>query len=158
MSAAPAPRSAVAAAAASIPSTGLYEPGVNWTTTANADGTVTPVKTAVPVTDPSTWIYTRNNGLVDLDYLEAHIKNDYAAKFDTDLFSSTTIAGFAGNSSKVHYKSWVPAARPRCAREQSRLDHLSRLRFPPITPGSYTSAQSRQQPHRSAKRSPDFRL
>ena len=124
------------------PSTGLYEPGVNWSTTPNADGTVTPVATALPVTDPSTWIYSRNNGLVDLDYLEAHIKNDYAAKFDTNLFSSTTIAGFAGNSSKVHYKSWPSASRPDVPANNLASITYPDYVYPPITPGSYASAPS----------------
>ena len=122
------------------PSTGLYEPGVNWTIpTPNADGTVTPVRTALPVTDPSTWIYTRNNGLVDLDYLEAHIKNDYAARFDTDLFTSTTIAGFSGNSSKVQYKSWAPAARPDVPANNLASITNPAYTFLPFAPGFTTA-------------------
>ena len=121
------------------PSTGNYEPGVNWTTTANADGTVTPVKTLVPVTDPGTWIYSRNNGFVDLDYMEGHFKNDYAAAFETSLFKSTTIAGVAANSSRVHYKSWVPAPRPSVP-----ANNLSSITYPayvfsPILPGLTTA-------------------
>jgi iron complex outermembrane receptor protein len=91
------------------PSTGLYEPGVNWTTTNNADGTVTPVATAVAVTDPSLWYYTHNVTRVDLEYAEAHLKNDYAAKFETPWFKSTTLAGIAVDFSKVQFKSWAAA-------------------------------------------------
>jgi iron complex outermembrane receptor protein len=91
------------------PSTGLYEPGVNWTTTTNADGTVTPVATAVAVNDPSLWYYSHNVTRVDLEYAEAHLKNDYAAKFETSWFKSTTLGGIAADFSKVHYKSWAAA-------------------------------------------------
>jgi iron complex outermembrane receptor protein len=91
------------------PSTGLYEPGVTWTTTNNADGTVTPVATAVAVTDPSLWYYTHNVTRVDLEYAEAHLKNDYAAKYETPWFKSTTLGGIAADFSKVHYKSWNAA-------------------------------------------------
>ncbi|HVS51139.1 MAG TPA: TonB-dependent receptor plug domain-containing protein [Opitutaceae bacterium] len=120
------------------PSTGRYEPGVNWTTTTNADGTVTPVATSVPVTDPSTWIYTRNNGFVDLDYLEAHFKNDYAAKFDFSLLSSTTIGGVAANSSRVRYKSWTPAPRPSVPANDLNSITYPAYVFPPILPGLTT--------------------
>ena len=100
------------------PRTGQYEPGVSWNTAAyNADttGTVVLTGTAVPVTDPSTWVYTRNNGKVDLEYTEAHMKNDYAAQFSTDYFKSTTITGLSANVSRVHYQSWRGAARPSVA-------------------------------------------
>jgi iron complex outermembrane receptor protein len=120
------------------PSTGFYEPGVTWTLTNNADGTVTPVATAAAVTDPSTWVYTRNNGLTDLDYLEAHLKNDYAGKFDLSFATSTTIAGFAGNSSRVHWKSWVPAPRPNVpANDLGSITYPAYV-FPPILPGLRT--------------------
>jgi iron complex outermembrane receptor protein len=121
------------------PSTGNFEPGVTWTTTTNADGSLTPVKTVVPVTDPSTWVYTRNSGLTDLDYLEAHVKNDYAAKFDTDLFSSTTIAGFAANSSEVHYRSWVAAPRPNIPANNLASITYPDYVFPAIQPGLTTA-------------------
>ena len=120
------------------PSTGFYEPGVTWTTTVNADGTVTPVRTAVPTTDPSTWIYTRNNGFVDLDYTEAHIKNDYAAKFESVFFNSTTIAGVSANSSRVRYKSWVPAPRPNVAANDLGSITYPAYVFPPLLPGFTT--------------------
>jgi iron complex outermembrane receptor protein len=54
------------------PYTGAYEPGVTWATTANTDGTLTATKTLTPITDPSTWTYTRSNSKVDLEYTEAH--------------------------------------------------------------------------------------
>ncbi|HEY0943773.1 MAG TPA: hypothetical protein VGD81_00840, partial [Opitutaceae bacterium] len=96
------------------PFTGEYEPGVNWNTAAyNADqtGTVVLTGTPAPITDPSSWIYRRNNGRVYLEYTEAHLKNDYAVRFETSFLKSTTIAGFAANTSKVHFKSYPPAAR-----------------------------------------------
>jgi iron complex outermembrane receptor protein len=96
------------------PSTGLWEPGVYWSTT-TAGGVATPVSIAAPLTDPSLWYYTHSVTRVDLDYAEAHVKNDYAAKFDTPWFKSTTLAGFAADFSKVHYKSWAAATRPSVA-------------------------------------------
>jgi iron complex outermembrane receptor protein len=124
------------------PSTGLYEPGVNWTTTNNADGTVTPVATAAPVTDPSTWVYTRNNGLVDLDYLEAHLKNDYAAKFDFAWATTTTITGFAANSSRLRFKSWTPAARPSVPANNLGSITYPAYVFAPITPSITAGASN----------------
>ena len=94
------------------PLTGLYEPGVKWTNTANADGTVTPVSTIVPITDPSTWYYTRSSGRVDLTYTEAHLKNDYAIQFENSLFKSTTITGFAADVVDCHYISFIAGTRP----------------------------------------------
>jgi iron complex outermembrane receptor protein len=91
------------------PSTGLYEPGVNWTTTTNADGTVTPVSTAVPVTDPMLWYYTHNVTRVDLEYAEAHFKNDYVARFENSWLKSTTLGGITADFSKVQFKSWAAA-------------------------------------------------
>jgi iron complex outermembrane receptor protein len=124
------------------PNTGRYEPGVNWNTSAwqsDTTGTVALAGTAVPVTDPSTWVYTRNSGLTDLDYLEAHVKNDYAIKFDTDMFSSTTIAGFAGNSSEVHYRSWVAAPRPNVPANNLASITYPDYVFPAIQPGLTTA-------------------
>ena len=120
------------------PSTGLYEPGVTWSTTANADGTVTPVSTAVPVTDPSTWIYTRNNTKVDLEYSEAHLKNDYAAVFDTPWLKSTTLAGYAADFSKVHYKSWGAASRGSVANNNLSAITYPAYQFPAITPPDFS--------------------
>ncbi|PTX95517.1 hypothetical protein DB354_08820 [Opitutus sp. ER46] len=111
------------------PFTGMYEPGVNWNTSAyNADGTVTLVGSAAPITDPSTWFYTRNNGKVDLEYTEAHVKNDYAAAFEWPWVKSTTIAGFAANTSKVRYRSWVPVARPNVPN-----NNLGSITYPPYS-------------------------
>lgn len=111
------------------PFTGLYEPGVNWNTAAyNAAAGVTLVGTPVPVTDPSTWIYTRNNGANDLEYTEAHVKNDYAIQFEQPLFKSTTITGFAGNFSKVHWVSPTPAARPSVP-----ANNLASITYPAYT-------------------------
>ncbi len=122
------------------PFTGLYEPGINWNTAAfNAAPGVTLVGTPVPVTDPSTWIYTRNNGKNDLEYTEAHIKNDYAAAFETSLFKSTTLAGFTANTSKVHWRS--PAAFNRGSVPANNLGSITYAPyvFPPILPGLTTT-------------------
>jgi iron complex outermembrane receptor protein len=91
------------------PSTGLWEPGVYWSTT-TASGVATPVSIAAPLTDPSQWVYTHSVTRVDLEYAEAHFKNDYAAKFETSWFKSTTLGGLAADFSKVHFKSWAAAA------------------------------------------------
>lgn len=75
-----------------------------------ATGLYTPVLSNIP--DPSTWIYTRNSGKVDLEYDELHFKNDYVAKFETSWVKSNTVAGIAANSSKVRFISWPAASRP----------------------------------------------
>ena len=96
------------------PFTGLYEPGVNWNTTAwqgDTTGTVVLAGTLAPVTDPATWIYTRNYGAVDLFYNEGHLRNEYAIKFETSWFKTTTIPGISANFSKVQFKSYAPRAR-----------------------------------------------
>lgn len=98
------------------PNTGLYEPGVNWTAVTDpVTGVTTITKATVPVTDPSTWSYTRNTTAVDLFYNEAHLRNDYAAKFETDFVKSTTIAGLAANYSKVQFKIYPGGTRPTVA-------------------------------------------
>lgn len=122
------------------PFTGLYEPGVNWNTAAfNAAPGVTLVGTPVPVTDPSTWIYTRNNGKNDLEYTEAHVKNDYAAAFETSLLKSTTLAGFSANTSKVRWRT--PAAFNRGNVPANNLGSITYAPyvFPPILPGLSTA-------------------
>ncbi len=150
------------------PSTGLYEPGVNWTVTNNADGTVTPVSTAAPVTDPMSWYYMHNVTRVDLEYAEAHLKNDYAAKFESSWFKSTTLGGVTADFSKAHFKSWAAAttnfggytaSRPGVANNPAGLTvgsihyvGLQDITFPPyqfpaIVPANFalatpTSAQS----------------
>ena len=122
------------------PFTGLYEPGVNWNTAAfNAAPGVTLVGTPASVTDPSTWVYARNNGKNDLEYTEIHLKNDYAARFDTPLFKTTTIFGFAANTSKVH---WItPNSFNRGSVPASNLGAITfpPYNFPAILPG-FTSA------------------
>jgi iron complex outermembrane receptor protein len=110
------------------PFTGLYEPGVNWNTAAyNADTTGTVVLTGTPVaiTDPSTWVYPRSNGKVDLEYTEAHIKNDYAIKFESSWVKSTTITGLSANYSKVHFQSFKPVSRGAVA-----ANDLGSITFP----------------------------
>jgi len=100
------------------PYTGLYEPGVNWNTAAwqaDTTGTVVLAGTPVAVTAPNTWSYTRNTTAVDLFYNEAHFRNDYAAKFETDFVKSTTIAGLSANYSKVQFKIYPGGSRPTVA-------------------------------------------
>ena len=122
------------------PFTGLYEPGVNWNTAAyNAAAGVTLVGTPAPVTDPSTWIYVRNNGKNDLEYTEAHIKNDYAVRFDAPLFKSTTIAGFAANTSKVRWRTPAAATRPPVPANNLGSITYPGYVFPPILPGLNTA-------------------
>ena len=122
------------------PFTGLYEPGVSWNTAAyNTDttGTVKLTGTAAPVTDPSTWVYTRNNGKTDLNYTEAHLKNDYATQFATEYFKSTTIAGFAANVSRVHWLSWTAAKRPDVPANDLNSITFPAYNFLTIVPGAY---------------------
>jgi iron complex outermembrane receptor protein len=125
------------------PFTGLYEPGINWNTTDyNNDKTGTVVLTGTPVavTAPSTWTYTRSNGKVDLEYTEAHIKNDYSIKFDTSWVKSTTITGLSANYSKVHFQSFKPVSRGAVA--ANALDSITfpEYVFPDILPGLTTAA------------------
>lgn len=125
------------------PFTGLYEPGVTWNTAAwQADqtGTVTLTGTPNPVTDPSTWVYVRNVGRNDLEYSEAHFKNDYAAQFDTSFFKSTTIAGLAANTSKVRWRTPGPgASRPAVAANNLGAITYPAYTFPAILPGLTTA-------------------
>ena len=92
------------------PYTGKYEPGVTWTVD-NSGPNAVATSTATPLPDPSTWIFRRINGSDHLYYNEAHLRNDYAFKFDTDVFTSTTIAGLAGNFSKTKWKSWAGSSQ-----------------------------------------------
>lgn len=122
------------------PFTGLYEPGVNWNTTRyNSGADATLVATPAPVTDPSTWFYSRNNGRVQLEYTEAHIKNDYAIQFQQSWFKSTTITGFAANTSKTEFKANPSARRPDVL--ASNLDAITypSYVFPTIRPGLTTA-------------------
>ncbi len=121
------------------PFTGLYEPGINWNTAAyNANGSVALVGTPVPVTDPSTWIYVRNVGKNDLEYTEGHVKNDYAATFETPRFKSTTLAGFAANTSKVRWRTPASASRPPVPANNLASITYPPYVYPPILPGFTT--------------------
>ena len=92
------------------PFTGNYEPGITWTV--NNSGPFAIATSAVtPIPDPSTWLFRRINGSDHLFYTEAHLRNDYAAKFDNDLFTSTTIAGVAANFSKTKWYSWAGSSQ-----------------------------------------------
>jgi iron complex outermembrane receptor protein len=88
------------------PYTGKYEPGVTWTVD-NSGPTAIATSTLTPIPDPSTWVFHRVNGSDHLWYNEAHLRDDYAAKYNTDLVNSTTIAGLAANFSKTKWKSWA---------------------------------------------------
>lgn len=92
------------------PFTGKYEPGTTWTVD-NSGATAVATSTATPIPDPSTWIYRRINGSDHLYYNEAHLRNDYAGKFENDTLSSTTIAGYAANFSKTRWKSWAGSSQ-----------------------------------------------
>jgi len=92
------------------PSTGKYEPGVTWAVN-NSGATAVATSTATPIPDPSTWVFRRINGRDHLQYDEAHLRNDYAAKFDNDAVKSTTIAGLAANFSKTKWRSWAGASQ-----------------------------------------------
>lgn len=126
------------------PRTGHFEPGVVWNTAAyNSDttGTVVLTGTQVGIPDQSTWVYTRNNGKVDLDYTEAHLKNDYAAQFSNQFIKSTTIGGLTANASRVRFQSWAGAARPNVP-----ANNLAGITYPaynyvPILPGSSTAGK-----------------
>ncbi|HWA10629.1 MAG TPA: TonB-dependent receptor plug domain-containing protein [Opitutaceae bacterium] len=88
------------------PYTGKYEPGVVWTVD-NSGPTAVATSTNVPVPNPSTYVYRRINGSDHLYYSEAHLRNDYAGKFENDVVKSTTITGLAANFSKTKWKSFV---------------------------------------------------
>ncbi|MBL9208319.1 MAG: TonB-dependent receptor plug domain-containing protein [Opitutaceae bacterium] len=107
------------------PNTGQYEPGVVWSLD-QSGATAIATSTSVPVPAPSAWVFSRTNGAVDLFYSEAHFRNDYAAKFDTQLFKSTTIAGIAANVSKVQFKSYPAVTRPSVP-----ANNLGSITFPP---------------------------
>lgn len=92
------------------PFTGKYEPGVTWTVD-NTGPTAVATSTAAPIPDPSTWVFRRINGSDHLQYDEAHLRNDYAAKFDGDFVTSTTIAGVAANVSKTKWRSWAGSSQ-----------------------------------------------
>lgn len=93
------------------PNTGLYEPGVIWSLNQTGAFAIA-TSTTVPLPDPSTYVYQRNYGAVDLYYWEAHLRNDYAIKFEGETWKSTLITGLAANHSKVQFKSYAAQARP----------------------------------------------
>ena len=92
--------------------------------------------TAAPVTDPSTWIYSRNAGREDIEYSEIHLKNDYAIQYNTDFFKSTTLTGLAANGSKVHRKSYPSASRPSIPANAVDSATFPGWQYPAITAGS----------------------
>ncbi|HWA27511.1 MAG TPA: TonB-dependent receptor plug domain-containing protein [Lacunisphaera sp.] len=92
------------------PYTGKYEPGVTWSVD-NSGATAVATSTATPIPDPSTWVFRRINGSDHLYYNEAHLRNDYAGKWETDAWKSTTIAGLAANFSKTKWRSWAGSSQ-----------------------------------------------
>ena len=56
-------------------------------------------------------MFRRINGSDHLQYDEAHLRNDYAGKFNNSWISSTTTAGLAGNFSKTKWRSWAGASQ-----------------------------------------------
>lgn len=88
------------------PYTGKYEPGVVWTVDNSGPMAVATSK-VVPLPNPSTYVYRRINGSDHLYYTEAHLRNDYAGKFENDFVKSTTITGLAANFSKTKWKSFI---------------------------------------------------
>lgn len=93
------------------PNTGLYEPGVTWALDQTGPNAIA-TSTATPLPAPSTYMFSRTTNAVDLFYSEAHFRNDYALKFNTDFVKSTTIAGLAANFSEVQFKIYGTASRP----------------------------------------------
>ncbi len=92
------------------PNTGKYEPGVTWTVD-NSGANAVATSTATPIPDPTTWVFRRINGSDHLWYNEAHLRDDYAAKFGNDIVDSTTIAGIAANFSKTKWRSWAGSSQ-----------------------------------------------
>ena len=109
------------------PNTGKYEPGVIWTVDQSGPiALATSNKVALP--DPSTYVFSRNYGAVDLWYSEAHLRNEYAMKFGNDFYKSTTVAGLASNFSKVQFKSYDAVARPNVAN-----NNLGEITYPRLS-------------------------
>jgi iron complex outermembrane recepter protein len=126
------------------PRTGKWEPGVIWSVN-NAGSQAVVSSTPAPLPDPSTYVFNRNYGRVFLDYTEAHLKNDYAARFETDRFRSTTIAGLSANTSEVHFKSYPAAARAPVAASNLAGITYGGYVFPrPSAPSSGTDKVGRQ--------------
>jgi iron complex outermembrane receptor protein len=113
------------------PTTGLWVPGVNYTVA--SDGTITATNLNLP--DPSQYLYVRAFGRNNLDYTEAHLKNDYAIQWNTDWFKSATISGISANFSKVIFISNPSASRPSVPASQ-----LDAITYPPFVYGPPTTA------------------
>ena len=106
------------------PTTGKYEPGVVWTV--DQSGSVAlPTSTSVPLPDPSTYVFGRTSGSDHLYYNEVHFRNDYAIKFVSDAWKSTTITGLAANGVKTRWKSFPAYNRGNVAN-----NNLAGITFP----------------------------
>ncbi len=88
------------------PTTGKYEPGVTWTVD-NSGPFAVATSTVTPLPAPGAYVYRRTNNSDHLYYNEAHLRNDYAGKFDSEFVKSTTVGGLAANYSKTKWKSYV---------------------------------------------------
>ena len=96
------------------PYTGKYEPGVVWALDqSGATAVATSTNPGLPA--PTSIVFSRTTNAVDLFYSEAHLRNDYAVKFEGDRWKSTTIGGLAANFSKVQFKTYATASRPSLA-------------------------------------------
>lgn len=96
------------------PNTGKYEPGVVWALDqSGATAIATSTNAGLPA--PTSIVFSRTTNAVDLFYNEAHLRNDYAVKFEGDSWKSTTIGGLAANFSKVQFKTYATASRPSLA-------------------------------------------
>ena len=111
------------------PNTGKYEPGVIWTID-QTGATAIATSTTVALPDPSTYVYSRTYGAVDLWYSEAHLRNEYAAKFEGSFWKSTTVAGLASNYSKVQFKSYQSTTTP--SRPDVANNNLAAMTTPQI--------------------------
>ena len=105
------------------PTSGLWVPGVNYTVA--TDGTITATNLNLP--DPSQYLFVRAFGRNNLDYTEAHLKNDYAIQWNTPWFQSATITGLSTNFSKV---IWV--ANPSASRPSVLASDLGSITYPPF--------------------------
>lgn len=107
------------------PTTGKYEPGKVWTVDQSGPVAI-PSVTNVPLPDPSTYVYSRVAGSDHLYYNELHLRNDYAVKFEGEIWKSTTIAGLAANAVKTHWKSFPAYNRGNVAN-----NNLAGITYPP---------------------------
>jgi len=96
------------------PNTGEYEPGVVWALDQSGP-TAIATSTNVALPAPTSIVFSRTTNAVDLFYNEAHLRNDYAVKFEAPTWKSTTIGGVAANFSKVQFKTYATASRPNLA-------------------------------------------